>query len=249
VAKRLKTELSQEGFSVKLTREKDVFIELSERPNLANQWDGDLFISLHCNAVDGAERKKRTEGYRFYVLRDAENEEDKAIARRENKVVTLYGDKDSKDEISPLEWFKIEARLEKYKQNSYMFTEQLLLSFDNGKIKKLGSGAGGAGFMVLVGAFMPAVLVELGFISNPEDEKYMNKKKGQGELAKEFHRPCRTIKKLWKNTEKHYNIKNKNLSLDSSIFERVRYICRTFQVGYYQTQKGKDRRWSSKSLE
>jgi len=195
VAKKLKKELSEEGFNVKLTRDKDVFIELSERPNLANQWDGDLFISLHCNAVDGVERQKRTEGYRFYVLRDPENEEDKAIARRENKVITLYGDKDSKDEISPLEWFKIEARLEKYKQNSYKFTEQLLIHFDNGKIKKLGSGAGGAGFMVLVGAFMPAVLVELGFISNPEDEKYMNTEKGQEDLAARISQSVQDYKK------------------------------------------------------
>jgi N-acetylmuramoyl-L-alanine amidase len=168
----LKKKLTKEGFNVKLTREKDVFIELSQRANLANKWDGDLFISLHCNAVDGIERQKRTEGYHFYVLRAPESEEDKAIARRENKVASLYGDKEAKEELSPLEWFKLEARLEKYKQNSYMYTEELLNSFNNnGKIKQLGTGVGGAGFMVLVGALMPAVLVELGFITHPKDEK------------------------------------------------------------------------------
>lgn len=184
VAKLLKKKLTKEGFNVKLTREKDVFIELSERANLANKWDGDLFISLHCNAVDGIERQKRTEGYHFYVLRAPESEEDKAIARRENKVASLYGDKGAKEELSPLEWFKLEARLEKYKQNSYMYTEELLNSFNNnGKIKQLGTGVGGAGFMVLVGALMPAVLVELGFITHPKDEAYMNSAKGQEDLA------------------------------------------------------------------
>ena len=184
VAKLLQKKLTKEGFNVKLTRDKDVFIELSERANLANKCDGDLFISLHCNAVDGIERQKRTEGYHFYVLRAPESEEDKAIARRENKVASLYGDKGAKDELSPLEWFKLEARLEKYKQNSYMYTEELLDSFNsNGKIKQLGTGVGGAGFMVLVGALMPAVLVELGFITHPKDETYMNSAKGQEDLA------------------------------------------------------------------
>ena len=184
VAKLLRKNLADEGFNVKLTRSKDVFIELGQRANLANQWDGDLFISLHCNAIDATEERKRIiQGYQFYVLRAPESEEDKAIARRENAVATLYGEKNAKDELSPLEWFKLEARLEQYKQTSYLFTEKLLDSFDGGKIKKMNTGVGGAGFMVLVGAMMPAVLIELGFISNEEDENYMITKTGQQDLA------------------------------------------------------------------
>ena len=184
VAKLLRKNLADEGFNVKLTRSKDVFIELGQRANLANQWDGDLFISLHCNAIDASEERKRIiQGYQFYVLRAPESEEDKAIARRENAVATLYGEKNAKDELSPLEWFKLEARLEQYKQTSYLFTEKLLDSFEGGKIKKMNTGVGGAGFMVLVGAMMPAVLIELGFISNEEDEAYMMTAKGQQDLA------------------------------------------------------------------
>ena len=184
VAKLLRKNLADEGFNVKLTRSKDIFIELHQRATLANQWDGDLFISLHCNAIDATEeRKKIIQGYQFYVLRAPESEEDKAIARRENAVATLYGEKNAKDELSPLEWFKLEARLEQYKQTSYLFTEKLLDSFEGGKIKKMNTGVGGAGFMVLVGAMMPAVLIELGFISNEEDEAYMMTKVGQQDLA------------------------------------------------------------------
>ena len=184
VGKLLKKELEKEGFKVKMTRDKDVFIELGERANLANQWDGDLFISLHCNAIDAKpERKKQIKGFHVYVLRAPDSEEDKAIARRENKVATLYGEKNAKEELSPLEWFKLEARLEKYKQNSYMFTEQMLKAFDGGKIKRQGGGVGGAGFMVLVGALMPAVLFEIGFISNPEEEAYMMTSKAQEDIA------------------------------------------------------------------
>ena len=64
-----------------------------------------------------------------------------------------------------------------------MFTEELLKSFDGGKIARQANGVGGAGFMVLVGAMMPAVLIELGFISNLEDEAYMMTAKGQQDLA------------------------------------------------------------------
>ena len=183
VAKLLKKELERRGFHVKLTRDTDKFIQLSERPQIANRWNGDLFISLHCNSIDGARRTK-AKGFRIYVLRDPESEEDRAIARRENKVASLYGDKNSKDELSPLDWLKIQARLEQYKQASYTFTEKLIQAYEGGKIPRQGSGAGGAGFMVLVGAFMPATLVELGFISNPEEERYMNSEKGQKDMAR-----------------------------------------------------------------
>lgn len=185
VGKKLKANLEASGFEAILTRDKDVFIELSERPNIANRKNGDLFISLHCNAIDGEERKKKTHGYHFYVLRAPESEEDKAIARRENKVASLYGEK-NKTEISPIEWIKIEASLSLYQQNSFRYTEELLKSFENGKIRRLGTGAGGAGFMVLVGALMPAVLVELGFITHPEDEAFMMSEKGQIELAEKI---------------------------------------------------------------
>ncbi len=183
VGKLLEKELTKRGFRVKLTRSTDKFIQLSERPQIANRWNGDLFISLHCNSIDGARRTK-AKGFRIYVLRDPESEEDRAIARRENKVASLYGDKNSKDELSPLDWLKIQARLEQYKQASYTFTEKVIQSYEGGKIPRQGSGAGGAGFMVLVGAFMPATLIELGFISNPEEERYMNSEKGQKDMAK-----------------------------------------------------------------
>lgn len=195
VGKLLKKELEKEGFNVKMTRDKDVFIELGQRANLANQWDGDLFISLHCNAIDATpERKKQIKGYHVYVLRAPESEEDKAIARRENKVATLYGEKNAKEELSPIEWFKLEARLEKYKQNSYMFTEEMLKAMDGGKIRRQAGGVGGAGFMVLVGALMPAVLYEIGFISNLEDEAYMMSDAGQKDIAERISKAVANYK-------------------------------------------------------
>ncbi|MCF0225451.1 MAG: N-acetylmuramoyl-L-alanine amidase, partial [Fibrobacter sp.] len=107
---------------------------------------------------------------------------------------TLYGEKNAKEELSPIEWFKLEARLEKYKQNSYMFTEELLQTYNGGKIRKQAGGVGGAGFMVLVGALMPAVLFEIGFISNLEDEAYMMSDAGQKDIAQRISKAVANYK-------------------------------------------------------
>ena len=183
VAQKLEKKLKAKGFQVKLTRSDDTFIDLSERPAMASKWGGDLFISLHCNAVDGAERQKRTEGFKFYILREAESEEDKAIARRENKAIELSASKKGKSEISPVEWILLENQLNLYTKESERFTGFLVDSYEGGKIKKMSSGAGQAGFMVLVGAFMPAVLVEIGFITHPDDAQWMASDKGQHDIA------------------------------------------------------------------
>src|SRR5690606_35510187 len=88
VAKLLRTELEKRGYKVLLTRETDVYKTLQERPKLASDNKGDLFISLHCNSIAGtASRLAQVTGYVGYILREAESEEDKAIARRENQAI------------------------------------------------------------------------------------------------------------------------------------------------------------------
>lgn len=187
VGKRLRDKLKRHGFQVKMTRDDDTFIELQDRPVIATKAKGDLFISLHCNAVEGEERRKKTDGFRIYILREAESEEDKAIARRENKAAELSAKK-SKSEISPVEWILLENQLNLYTKESERLTENMVSSVEGGKIRKMGSGAGQAGFMVLVGAFMPAALVELGFITHPEDEAYLISDEGQEDLAERLLR-------------------------------------------------------------
>ncbi len=182
VGKRLRDKLKRHGFQIKMTRDDDTFIELQDRPATATKAQGDLFISLHCNAVEGEERRKKTDGFRIYILREAESEEDKAIARRENKAAELSAKK-SKSEISPVEWILLENQLNLYTKESERFAELVVGTYEGGQIRKMGSGAGQAGFMVLVGAFMPAALVELGFITHPDDEAFMASEKGQEELA------------------------------------------------------------------
>jgi len=183
VGLKLKNKLEEKGFTVKMTRDTDEFIELAKRPKMASDWGGDLFISLHCNAVEGKERQQRTDGFKFYILRASGDEEDRAIARRENQAIALESGKKGKTEISPAEWIILDNQLALYAEKSALLAGYLVEAFDGGSIKKQQKGAGQAGFMVLVGAYMPAVLAELGFITHPSDATYMASEKGQNEIA------------------------------------------------------------------
>nr|AGS54339.1 N-acetylmuramoyl-L-alanine amidase [uncultured bacterium contig00190] len=183
VGLKLKKNLEDKGFTVKMTRSKDEFLELAKRPKMASDWGGDLFISLHCNAIDGKERQQRTEGFKFYILRAGGSEADKAIARRENQAIALETGKKGKTEISAAEWIVLDNQLALYAERSALLAGYLVESFDGGSVKKEGTGAGQAGFMVLVGAYMPAVLAELGFITHPQDSEFLGSEKGQDELA------------------------------------------------------------------
>jgi N-acetylmuramoyl-L-alanine amidase len=183
VGLKLKKKLEEKGFIVKMTRSSDEFIELAKRPKMASDWGGDLFISLHCNAVDGKERQKKTDGFKFYILRASGDEEDKAIARRENQAIALESDKKGKTEISPAEWIILDNQLALYAEKSALLAGYLVESFDGGSIRKMQKGAGQAGFMVLVGAYMPAVLAELGFITHPSDAAFLATEKGKNEIV------------------------------------------------------------------
>jgi N-acetylmuramoyl-L-alanine amidase len=183
VGLKLKKNLEEKGFTVKLTRSKDEFIELAKRPRMASDWAGDLFISLHCNAIEGKEKQQKTEGFKFYILRAGGSEEDKAIARRENQAIALESGKKGKTEISQAEWIVLDNQLALYAEKSALLAGHLVEVFDGGDIKKLQTGAGQAGFMVLVGAYMPAVLAELGFITNPKDGALLATEKGKNEIA------------------------------------------------------------------
>jgi len=182
VGLKLKKKLEEKGFTVKLTRDKDEFIELGKRPKMASDWGGDLFISLHCNAI-AKEAQQKAEGFKFYILRAGGTEEDKAIARRENQAIALESGKKGKDEISPAEWIILDNQLALYAEKSALLAGYLVEAFDGGSIKKLQTGAGQAGFMVLVGAYMPAVLAELGFITHPSDGAFLATDKGQDEIT------------------------------------------------------------------
>jgi N-acetylmuramoyl-L-alanine amidase len=166
------------------TREKDVFIPLSDRTKFANDNKADFFISIHADAVPGtAKRKDNTKGYKIYFLSQAKNEEDKLVAMRENAVIEL--------EEKPQNYTSLQNVLIDLAGNEYLRESQELCilldqkfdgSLDN-KINKLHLGVGQANFWVLNGAFMPSVLIETGFLSNADEEKLLADKKFQEKIA------------------------------------------------------------------
>jgi N-acetylmuramoyl-L-alanine amidase len=184
VAKKLKSSLQKAGYNVLLTRTTDTFVPLQDRPKFAAQAGGDLFISLHCNAIDGSATKlEQIQGYVAYILRAGKSEEDITLARRENKAIILSNQKKKKAEISPVEWILLEHELNLYSHQSEKLAENIVNSFKSCKIIKHRTGAHQAGFFVLVGTFMPAVLFEMGFITNQKDRSYMVTNKGQKDIS------------------------------------------------------------------
>jgi len=184
LARHLKSILKKKGFKVLLTREKDIYVPLRDRPKFASNHGGDLFLSLHCNAIEGTPKRKKTvEGFAAYILRAGESKEDNALARREKQVLMETKHKKSKAEITPVEWILLEHELNLYSHQSEKFAEKIVKNFESGKIKKHSTGARQAGFFVLVGTFMPAVLFEIGFMTNERDRRYMTSHRGQKDIA------------------------------------------------------------------
>jgi N-acetylmuramoyl-L-alanine amidase len=183
----LKAHLTKLGYKALMTRETDDYVSLEERPKFASSKGGDLFISLHCNSIGGsAKRKKSVSGHVAYILREGESEEDKALARRENQAISEESGKAGKGEISPVEWILLEHQLNLYSKESEAFAEHVIREFGGFQIGKYGTGAGQAGFFVLVGAYMPAILFEMGFLTNDKDRQLLASPKGQKQIAEKM---------------------------------------------------------------
>lgn len=172
------------SFNVKLTRDSDVYVKLRDRTKMANDWKADLFISIHANAISGsAQRKRQVKGYKVYFLSSAKNEEDKLAAMRENAVVDM---EDTPEEYNFLKNLVTDLVGNEYLNESQDFSILLSETFEKSlkKIPKLHLGVGQAPFWVLNGAYMPSVLIETGFISNPVEEKLLTKAQVQDEIAR-----------------------------------------------------------------
>ncbi|MDR1985163.1 MAG: N-acetylmuramoyl-L-alanine amidase [Prevotellaceae bacterium] len=166
------------------TRKKDVFIELSERGNIANRNNADLFISIH---VDAIKNNPRVGGASTWVMGSHKSQANLEVSLRENNVITMEDDYTSKyqgyDPKSP-ESYIIFLLM----QNAHL-TESVKIAnivqnemVANGPIKG-DRGVRQAGFLVLWKTAMPSILIELGFLSNPTEEEILNKSENQAKIA------------------------------------------------------------------
>jgi len=168
--------------TVHMTRSTDVFVPLTSRTKFANDKKADIFISIHANSIPGKDRRNQTRGYKVFFLSEAKNEEDKLVAMQENAVIELEGAKNVGDNLQNI---LIDMVNNEYLKESEDLSIGIAESFNAtvGRIPRLHLGVGQAPFWVLNGAFMPSVLVEIGFISNPAEEALLKEPAQQKLIA------------------------------------------------------------------
>ena len=171
--------------TVKYTRRTDVFVELKERARIANKAKANLFISVHCNAAEG----RKAQGAEVFVLGSEEGRTQANLnaAKRENSVILLEKDyKESYqgfDPSSPESYIIFEYMQSEFLKESIALAQSVQKQLCT-TAKRHDRGVHQAGFLVLHATTMPSVLVELGFISNAEEEKFLNSADGKEKLSK-----------------------------------------------------------------
>lgn len=163
------------------TRETDEFIELYRRGQIANEAGGKLFISIHANSTPRKPAPQR--GFEIYLLRPGRTEEAIRIAERENAVIRFEEDHEERyAHLSDENFILVSMAHSAYIRYSEQFADIL-----QNKISEHSHvnnrGVRQAGFYVLVGASMPSVLVEVGYLSNPDEERFLASNQGQQQIA------------------------------------------------------------------
>lgn len=173
------------------TRKGDYFKTLQERASIANKANGNLFVSIHTNSVDKRNKRRTTiHGASTYTLGLHRSEENFAVAQRENSVMMLEDDYETKylgfDPSSTESYIIFELSHDKNIDQSIDFAAkvQKQLSSTAGRADK---GVRQAGFWVLAKTSMPAVLVELDFICNPNCAAFLNSKQGTQKMGKALY--------------------------------------------------------------
>ncbi len=169
------------------TRKTDVFIELIQRANIANKADADLFISVHCDAF----KSSVPFGAGTFVLGLHANERNFQIAQKENSVIFLEEDYeknyDGFDPNDPESVISLLLMQETYLDQSIVAANAIQSSFVENLHRK-DRTVKQAGFVVLKYTYMPSVLIETGFLTNPTEGAFLNSANGQLQMANSIAR-------------------------------------------------------------
>ncbi|MFZ0280780.1 MAG: N-acetylmuramoyl-L-alanine amidase [Bacteroidales bacterium] len=183
-------EQNVKNVKVLYTRKSDVFVGLKERAEFANRHKADLFISIHANWAGTS----KIRGAETFVMGLSKDEQNLEVAMKENEVILLEDDFSSKyqgfDPKSPESYIIFSLMQNVFKEQSLDLATKIQNQFSNhtGRIDR---GVKQDGFWVLVMTSMPSVLIETGFITNPEEEKYLASKSGQDYIASAIFRASR----------------------------------------------------------
>ena len=166
------------GIKVVLTRSTDVFVPLRERTNFANKQRADLFVSVHANAHP----RSISEGVETYFLSsEATDNEARQIAAIENNVVQLENpqSRQKTDLLKSILWDMAQSE---FQQESSVLAETVQDSMTQ-SLRLINRGVKQAGFYVLGGAAMPAILIEIGFVTNPVEERKLRDARYRDDIA------------------------------------------------------------------
>jgi N-acetylmuramoyl-L-alanine amidase len=183
LARRLRSLLENElGIRVVLTRESDQIVGLDERTAVANSNKSDLFISIHTNASPRpAARGSET----YYLSRDGSDEEARGVAQTENQSAVRPGAPHGDQALDFILWDMAQTA---HLNESAALAELLQEELNGVQADDQNRGIKQAPFRVLMGAQMPAVLVEIGFITNPDEEERLGSSEHQGGVAQAIYR-------------------------------------------------------------
>ncbi len=177
---KLGNELKKRGYKVLYTRSSDKFINLIDRTKYANDKRADLFLSIHANAAPNASKAKSSEGVETFFLSPARSERSKKAAEKENQ-----GD------FEEINYFSKQSILNFLNREKIVASNKLaidvqknILTQTRKKYKIVDGGVREAPFWVLVGAQMPAILIEIGYITHPSEGKRIANKSFQDTLVK-----------------------------------------------------------------
>ena len=180
-------------FDVVYTRKKDVFLELNERTEIANNLKADLFISIHCDGFTNSSAS----GASVFVMGMSKLKANMDVAMRENSVIYMEDNYQQKYEgfnpQSPESYIVFSLMQNTYLEQSISFAENIDDEFSN-RAKRKSRGVKQAPFYVISRVNMPSVLIECGFLTNPEEEDYLNTKTGQDYIASAIFRAFRSYK-------------------------------------------------------
>lgn len=178
------------------TRSKDVFVELAERAKIANRNKADLFISVHTNAA----QSKAAKGTETYALGLAKTEENLQVAKRENSVILLEDDYSTKyegfDPTSAESYIMFDFMQSMYLEQSINLASSIQEQFRT-NAKRDDRGVRQGAFWVLRATSMPSVLIEVGYISNTEEENYLAQTASRQKLAESIYDAFNHYKADW----------------------------------------------------
>ncbi len=180
VVKFLHKELKKRGYSVLLTRDKDIYIDLVRRTELANKKSADLFISVHANSIP-KRSTSNAHGIETYFLSTARSERARKVAEQENK-----------DDVNLMDYFSKSLLLNSLNTQRLIVSNKLAIDVQYGMLQSIrknypdvvDGGVREGPFWVLAGALMPSILIEIGYNSHAIESKRIQSKPYQKILAK-----------------------------------------------------------------